>query len=365
MKKIFLFGFFFILFSCGPKKQTFEDILNEAGEVNKKAISSVNAKSSGFYGLASENKVKLQDLKVVPSENQAPYSRSSVKNLFTKDDEIRIRETARKYFGPNSFFPKTQEVCPENSQIIYHDPPPELNSQFFKTDYYTRKTAAIEQVATELDSAEEILSFVSREIANEPLIGATQSADMLLKTKRGTYLDKTNLIAALFMAKGIPTQLVSGFIFLSPENAKKYLGVSSFDELVGVLDRSYVYSSGFLWADGNYKFVKFPHIWARSFVNGQWKNFDPGSMGYVIPKLKNIGVAPAFEPNLSHWLFEPDENGAYIRPKTYMDSIYEKVTPNNDINIIHLNVEQFPKSTLFVFFTYLTPFIDKVIYRVE
>ncbi len=224
------------------------------------------------------------------------------------------------------------------------DPAP-ADARLMGTDYYTRATPEVVQVSRELSTPEDISDFVRTNIESELLFGATRTAAKTLRTRSGSVADKVNLLVALLRSSGVPSYIISGEVYLKESVAKRLFRVSNVSNLLNVsfhffsdyfLSESAAGSSIYKMINGEIYWV-LPHLWARAYHDGSWRNYDPIRLPDVFESMGEGGqLSVSQAPDWAGWFFTPDHEGKYIKPRTYVDHLMRSYSPTRAARPLNL-----------------------------
>jgi len=332
-----LISFYLILAGCGPQRRpTAEEVILEAKSAAKIGVQKAKENSIGYRSLKGLPRDQYQKLAIVHSGTM-PSSSISFPRVLRPKEKDKIIEMLGNYHKKISVF----SYAPNCSTFGDTDP---MDTSLLATDYYTKPTAGIIQVAKDLGSTEKIFNFVKNDIENEQTYGATQSANTLLLTKRGSVIDKANLLAALLRAEGTPVQFKSGIIYLTEPQAQRFFNAPYIGNVFltistvfsGYFTNDLHFSSEFYQIINGVKYILVPHVWLRVWDNGSWKNMDPTLVSDQLLPNRGIGLLTSSKKaDLSTWFFGADAEGDYIKPKTLMDFLVETANLNRPITFIN------------------------------
>jgi len=327
-----------LLSSCGPKKKSsVEETISEAKGSIREATRIAKENSSGILALRKmpedvSQKVSIEQAGPMPSSN---YKFLNSMKVEEKESLEKFIKEFRKGNSPTSYVPSCSS---------YGNPNP-ADPVLLETDYYTTSTAGVIQVANDLGSTAKIFDYVKNDIENDQIFGATQSADSLLRTRKGSVVDKANLLAALLRAKGTPVQFESGEIYLTEAQAQRFFNEPHLGNVIWTIYQVFggyfgSTESGFISEfyqiiDG-VKYFTIPHIWLRVWDEGVWKNMDPTLVSdQLLPSRGESLLSASYKSDLSTWFFGADSNGDYIKPKTLIDFLLEGAKLNSTIDFIN------------------------------
>lgn len=322
---------------CSTKKApSIEETISDANSTAKIGVQKVKENSSGFRALSKVSPEEFQKLAISPSGTMPSSSVKEIKTLQLKEkndvskmlDKYNNKAATSNYVATCSSFGDSN---PSDPALV-------------GTDYYTKPTAGIVQVANELGSIAKIFDFVKNEIENDRTYGAVQSADTLLRTRRGSVIDKANLLAALLRVNGTPVQFQNGEIYLTESQAQRFFNDAYIGNIFLTLYTIYGayftselgFVSDFYQIINDVKYIVVPHVWLRVLDNGIWKNMDPTLISDpLLPNRANGLLSSKDRADFSIWFFGADENGDYIKPKTLVDFLLETAKPRTSIDFIN------------------------------
>lgn len=226
-----------------------------------------------------------------------------------------------------SFFTPTPYTC---NGVVVSDPDP-FGASVSSSDHLVNRTSSILALAQQLDSPENIFNYVRREIKPWLVAGATQSAEQVLRTRKGTFADKATLLISLFRARGIPAQYLFGETLVSENKLKGIYGVEGANDLywamlgAGVPDYWSKVVRGGIYYRGLDRYWMIPHTWVRAYINGNWVQLDPSDIyydfGLFSPLFRNFDYTLDFDK----YLIGQDTRGKYEKSGTVLDFLLESI----------------------------------------
>ena len=154
-------------------------------------------------------------------------------------------------------------------------------------------TPAVQRLANQLGSADQVYFYVRDQIAFLPRFGLTQTAAQTLQSGVGTAADKAAALISLFRALSIPSRYVAGDILVDEDHLKGLYGVSGTKDLAWAEYMSLkgyfqgLHPSGFdgstmVYYRNGERAWRIPHVWVQAAIeldpgNVQWIEVDPSS----------------------------------------------------------------------------------------
>lgn len=111
-----------------------------------------------------------------------------------------------------------------------------------------------------------IYEFVRNDIVYEPYFGASKGAARTLAEGRGNDADTASLMIALLRASGVPARYVFGTIELPSDIATAWLGVSSVEQALKLLQRAAIPVEAD-YAGGVIAKLRVDHIWVKAYID--------------------------------------------------------------------------------------------------
>lgn len=327
MKSIFLLFLSLLLIHCTENKRA--DL--------------VHAKNDENFRIDEKSKSKIQNLfKSIQKYNLSP------KNLKYNDLKLHPKSGFPKSFSqiakserPRKF---EKSLTQQNCQSIA--PPRPSDPRLLKDDFYTKQTAEVSEIASELSNVEAIFDFVQNKISNSRIFGATQSATKLLYSRKGSSIDKANLLMALLRARSVPAYFEFGTVKLSNSSLKALFNVSSFRSIFNILaiNTGDYYNSGegsyfplYQREDDGSLTWNVPHIWVQAYINGEWVSLDTSLILF-----KSIDADKFLQPlgnkiALTDWIFRADSDEHYIKPYDYFTGLIKQFSPSESTEFSNIS----------------------------
>lgn len=276
--------------------------------------------------------------------------------IFPHVGPVRVPDSSRKKLSSlnelkNLFNNQTTAYECDGINIVDPDP---TGDSLSATDYLTRRTSEILELANSFDSVEDTFKYVRDNIKPWPAFGATQSAPQIVKTQLGTFIDKSTLLITLLRAKNIPAQYIFGDVLVDEEKLKGIWGVEGKYDLFWALSSLYEYwnkpGKGTIFYKNGKRTWLIPHAWVRIYIDGEWKVLDPSNIYYEYgtqgPAFRKYNINIDFEG----YLVGKNQRGQYEKPGTIIDYLLEtagddiRSTFGSGIGLRDLDLTRFGKS---------------------